>query len=96
MAGMACPVQHRDEATHGVTKDNWLHDPDAVAERSHIVSTNLEAPARRVGPGGPAMAPQVEVDDLQVAGQPVEVRLEVGVVIATWPSVHEDDGGSLA
>jgi hypothetical protein len=51
---------------------------------------------RRIAPVRAAVAGKVEVDDLRDVRQPVEVRLEVGVVEAPRPAVQQDDGRSLA
>ena len=64
MAGMARPVEHRDEAAHRVAVHDRPGDAKDVAERPHVVGADLERPVRRVVPRRATVVAQVEVDDL--------------------------------
>ncbi len=64
--------------------------PDRVAECSDVVCGPFEAPRARAAPVGTAVPAQIEVDDLGMLGEPAEVRLEVGMVIAARSAVNQD------
>jgi hypothetical protein len=92
VARVARPVQHGHEAAHRVAVDHRPDDADRVAEGAQVVGAHLEAPVRRVAPRRPAMSPQVQIDHLRLGGQPAEVRLEIGVVVAAGAAVHQHHG----
>jgi hypothetical protein len=52
-------------------------------------------PGRRVDPLAPALAPLVDVEQLELVAERVEPRRHVGVVEAR-PSVQEDHGKAFA
>ena len=93
---MSGGVEHCHEAAHRMTEDDWPLDAEGVAERVDIVGAELEAPVRRVVSGRAAMVTEVEIDDLELVGQPAEIRLEIGMVVAAGSAVDEDERRSLA
>lgn len=75
-----------------MTEDDRPDDAERIAEGTHVVRAQFEAPIGWIVPGRSPVTAEVEIDDLRDVTQRSEVRLEVRVVVRARSAVDEDDG----